>query len=235
MAAPVNERPFVELRIWGVDHVPAAIGRVPLTRRRIRKQPGLTFAKMMGTGSARTFTPRDADLHHWALLTVWDSPASAEAGAATAAIRSWDLMATEQLRVAMRPMASRGRWSRREPFGALQAADDGTWAGPVAAITRARLRPTRAMSFWRAVPPVVGELSRAAGLRLALGIGEAPIGLQGTFSVWESPSELTGFAYRSTEHLDAVRRTESARWYAEELFTRLAVLDVSGTYDGRTP
>ena len=91
------------------------------------------------------------------------------------------------------------------------------------------------MSFWRAVPPVVGELSEADGLRLALGIGEAPIGLQGTFSVWDSSDALTGFAYRSPEHLDAVRRTEPARWYAEELFTRLAVVDLAGSYGGRTP
>ncbi|WP_447645264.1 hypothetical protein [Nocardioides zeae] len=105
--------------------------------------------------------------------------------------------------------------------------------GLVASITRARLRPTRALSFWRAVPPVVDDLAATPGLRLALGIGEAPIGLQGTFSLWESDAALRAFAHGSAAHRSAVRRTEPERWYAEELFARLAVLDVEGTYEGR--
>jgi hypothetical protein len=64
----------------------------------------------------------------------------------------------------------------------------------VAAVTRARLRPSRARSFWRAVPAVSADLAAQPGLRLAVGIGEAPMGLQGTFSVWESAAALRRFA-----------------------------------------
>ena len=52
------------------------------------------------------------------------------------------------------------------------------------ALTRARLRPSRARSFWRAVPPVAAGAADAPGLLAAFGIGEAPIGWQGTVSVW---------------------------------------------------
>ena len=41
-------------------------------------------------------------------------------------------------------------------------------------------------AFWRAVPPVSLDLAGRPGLRLAVGIGEAPVGLQGTFSLWET-------------------------------------------------
>ncbi|MBD1320125.1 monooxygenase [Gordonia hankookensis] len=222
------------MRIWGVDHVLPALGRVARTRSAMRRLPELGFGKVMGTGSARTFTPRDADLHHWALLTVW-SDASAAASASAGITRSWDSACSERLHVTMRPLASRGRWARQEPFGPQTELSHHPWTGPVAAITRARLRPTRAMSFWRAVPPVVDELDRSPGLRMALGIGEAPIGLQGTFSVWDSSDDLTGFAYRSPRHRAVVQRTDPARWYAEELFTRLAVTDISGTYRGQKP
>ncbi|MYR07345.1 monooxygenase [Gordonia sp. SID5947] len=222
------------MRIWGVEHVLSALPRVARSRSALRQLPGLGFGKIMGTGSARTFTPRDADLHHWALLTVWHNP-SAAGSASDGVIRAWDSACSERLHVTMRPLTSRGRWARREPFGRPSEFDDRDWTGPVAAITRARLRPTRAMSFWRAVPPVVEELDHSPGLRMALGIGEAPVGLQGTFSVWESSEDLTGFAYRSPRHLAAVRRTDPARWYAEELFARLAVTDISGTYQGQTP
>lgn len=222
----------VELRVWRVGRVGPALLRMATGRRQLRGTPGLHFAKLLGTGSGRTFTPRDADPHHWALLTVWDEHGAADAFADSRLVRGWEAGAEEQLRVRMATLSSRGRWSGVEPFGgaALPAYD-----GPIAAVTRARLRPSRALSFWRAVPPVVDALTESPGLRLAVGIGEAPIGLQGTFSLWESSRQLVDFAYRSPAHVATVQRTEPARWYAEELFARFAVLDVEGTYRGRTP
>ncbi|HEX5492963.1 MAG TPA: monooxygenase, partial [Mycobacteriales bacterium] len=84
--------------------------------------------------------------------------------------------------------------------------------------------------------PVAGQLRTAPGLLLALGIGEAPVGVQGTFSLWRSSGALHDFAYRcGTAHAEVVRRTPTSGWYAEELFARFAVLDVRGTIDGRTP
>lgn len=222
----------VELRVWGVRRVGPALARTAAARVRLRTAPGLRFAKALGTGSGRTFTPRDADPHRWALLTVWDTDAEADDFARHPLVRSWKAAAEEQLVVRMRPLATRGRWSRVEPFRAVPHA---SYDGPVAAITRARLRTTRTLSFWRAVPPVVVDLGRAPGVRFAIGIGEAPIGLQGTFSLWHSGADLNDFAYRGAAHRDVVERTRSERWYAEELFARLAVLDVRGTYRGTTP
>ncbi len=57
----------------------------------------------------------------------------------------------ERLRLDLRPVVSRGRWSGRQPFGdpvPARATD-----GPVAAVTRARLRRRRTLRFWSAVPP----------------------------------------------------------------------------------
>jgi hypothetical protein len=79
------------------------------------------------------------------------------------------------------------------------------------------------------------DLHGSDGLRLSVGIGEAPIGLQGTFSVWDSSDALVDFAYRRAPHADVVQRTASAGWYAEEMFARLAVVDLEGTYRGVTP
>jgi hypothetical protein len=111
----------------------------------------------------------------------------------------------------------------------------GRYDGPVAALTRARITARRTVQFWRSVPPVSTDLHRSTGLRLAIGIGEAPIGLQGTFSLWDSAASLTDFAHRRAPHQEAVRRTTELGWYSEELFARFAVLDVEGTFDGREP
>ena len=106
--------------------------------------------------------------------------------------------------------------------------------GPVAALTRARLRPGSALGFWQAVPPVSADLTGRPGLRAALGIGEAPVGLQGTFSLWESGAAVRAFA-RGEAHTEVVARTEPERWYAEELFARFDVVGSAGTLDGRDP
>jgi hypothetical protein len=226
-----------------------------LDRWLLRGTPGLRFAKLLGTGDGRTFTLRDADLLHWALLAVWDGDSDAHRFVASRTHRHWDGLCDERLNVLMAPLASRGLWAGREPFGPMPArrpatdlsgelssgpasvlpssrsgADPG---GPVASITRARLRPSRALSFWRAAPPVSADLAAVKGLRLAIGIGEAPIGLQGTFSLWQSAAALNEFAYRRPAHVDVIRRTERERWYTEELFARFAVRSVTGTFAGR--
>jgi heme-degrading monooxygenase HmoA len=228
--------PVVALTVWGVPprRVPAAIARMGLDRVHLRGVRGLRFAKLLGTGDGRTFTLRDADPLHWALLTVWDDDADAERFAAGTTHRRWDEISAERLDVRMSPIASRGRWARRDPFPRPAVLPARPEPGPVASITRARLRPTRALSFWRAVPPVSGDLAAVEGLELAIGIGEAPIGLQGTFSLWRSNAALNRYTHRPA-HAEAIRRTGPERWYAEELFARFAVRSVTGTFAGRPP
>jgi hypothetical protein len=202
-----------------------------LDRRPLRALPGATFVKLLGTGSGRTFTMRDADPHHWAVLVCWSDPDGADRYEQARTHRAWSSLAHEQARFLMRPLASRGSWARRAPFGAPVP---DRWDGPVAALTRARIRPTQWRTFWQAVPPVAHDAHAVGGMRVALGIGEAPIGLQGTFSVWDSAAALTEFTHRRGPHTEAVRRTAQTGWYAEELFARLALLDAGGSYVGRS-
>ncbi len=240
-AAPADQVPdrpptpdTVVLTLWGVPRrrIPAAAARMGLDRRHLRRVPGLRFAKLLGTGDGRTFTMRDADPRHWGLLTVWDEPGAHQRFITGPTHRAWAHLAEEQLDVGMRPISSHGRWAGRQPFGDPIPT---RVPGPVAALTRARLRMTKAGTFWRAVPPVSGDLRTAAGLRLAVGIGEAPIGLQGTFSLWDDGAALTEFAHRRAPHLDVVRRTATENWYVEELFARFAITSITGTFGGSSP
>ena len=225
---------LVTLHLWRVPGraVPAAVARMATERRRVRTLPGVRFAKLLGTGDGRTFTVRDADPRRWGLLATWTDRASARAFERSATAARWARLAEETWRVELRPLAARGRWSRREPFGAPAAR---RWDGPVAALTRARLAVPRTAGFWRAVPPVSLDLAARPGLRLAVGIGEAPVGLQGTFSLWESARALREFAYAGAPHRSVVERTATERWYAEELFARFAVEAAVGTVDGGDP
>ena len=225
---------LVTMHLWGLPgrRVPLALLRMAGDRRPLRRTPGLRFAKLLGTGNGRTFTVRDADPLHWGLLATWATAEDAAAFEAGPVARGWGRIATERLRLDLRPLASRGCWAGRQPFGDPAPT---RFDGPVAAVTRARIVTRRAATFWRAVPPVSADLRQVDGLRLAVGIGEAPVGLQGTFSLWDSPAAVTAFAHRRAPHVEAIRRTAELGWYAEELFARFAVLDVAGTFAGRTP
>ena len=97
------------------------------------------------------------------------------------------------------------------------------------AITRARIKWLKNIKFWSSVPPVTGALRESAGLIGAIGIGEAPLGLQGTFSLWRDESSLKEFAYRGVAHTRVIKSTHREQWYAEELFARFAVIDKAGT------
>ena len=147
-------------------------------------------------------------------------------------VAAWGRLAQERLRLDLRPTVSRGRWSGREPFGDPVPVRE---SGPVAAVTRARLRTLAATRFWSAVPPVSADLHRSPGLRAAVGIGEAPLGLQGTLSLWESADALRQFAHRGAAHQEVIARTPREGWYAEELFARFAVVGREGTLHGRDP
>jgi hypothetical protein len=214
---------LVTLHVWRVP--PRSLGRALVRMagepRRLRALPGVRFAKVLGTGTGTTFGPGDADVTRFAALVVWnDDTADVES-----VERRWNAIASARGRLDLVPLVSRGRWSGRTPFGHPRG---GRTDGMVAALTRARIRPGKALTFWRAVPPVAAEVAAAPGLLARFGMGEAPIGWQGTVSVWRSTADLTGFAYRQPQHRAVIARTPADRWYAEDLFARFAVRQIDG-------
>ena len=232
-SGPTGE--VVTLQVWQVPlaRLPRALWRVARDRGRLRRLPGVRFAKLLGTGTG--FGPAKADPTRWAALTVWaDAAAAAEADHSPIA-RAWRALATAYCRLDLRALNSRGAWAGREPFTVEPAqtrtaaahADD----GPVLALTRARLRPVRARAFWRAIGPVAAAAQAAPGLLAAFGVGEAPVGWQGTVSVWRRPQDLAAFAYRDPRHAAVVERTPIEGWYEEELFARFAITATAGSLD----
>lgn len=230
---------IVRLDVWGVQGfgIARAFTRMATDRLRLRSlHPRPHFSKLLGTGSGETFTMRDADLRHWALLTTWSDPAAAAALGESGLVSRWASLAHEHATFTLAPISSHGQWAGREPF-ATESGRTGEpeHTGAVAAITRARIKPREWMRFWRSVPPVSDDLRADPAVLFTLGIGEAPVGLQGTFSVWRDAQAIRDFAYRRPAHAAVVARTHERGWYAEELFARFAVLDVSGSYKGAPP
>jgi heme-degrading monooxygenase HmoA len=199
-------------------------------RPRLARVEGLRFWKLLGTGSGQTFLPTDADPLTWGLFAVWDSREALTRFEASSLVRQWS-GADEQWSGILLPLRWKGEWSGRDPLhGAVAGVDVPGRA--VAALTRARVKPSQWRRFAAATPPVAAVVNGTAGLRYTVGIGEAPIGLQGTFSLWDSSAALQAFAYGSAAHREVMERTVRDRWYAEELFARFSVLETTGTIDG---
>lgn len=219
---------LVTLHVWGTPAL-AGAARMATQRSRLPRVPGCSFAKLLGTGDGRTFSLRDADPSHWAVLTCWEDQAALEAYERSALFASWHRVARERCRFLLRPLRSRGRWSGRRPFGEPAGPYRG---GPVAAVTRARVRPLQWRSFARSVPQVASDAHAGHGLQVALAIGEAPVGYQGTFTVWRDLAALQDFSYHRAPHAEVIRRTTERGWYSEQLFARFALLEASGQLRG---
>lgn len=236
--------PVVTLDRWAVPTgaIPRVLGLVaadtvlrsrggPSRRPELLGPPGtgMTFQRVLGTSRGRTFLPTEADLHHWVMVTAWrGEPAPAAATPFGSGITA---VAQAHVRIRLHPITSVGRWSGAQPFGDGPDRDGGSAAMPegnVAVLTRARVRLQRWPEFYRHAPQVAGSLAAADGLLMAFGIGEAPLGRQGTFSLWRDGSALGAFLRSSAAHRRVVAAAKRRGWYDEELFTRFTVLGIDG-------
>ena len=210
---------------WQIKKVflPIAILFMAFHKFALMRLPGVSFVKLLGTGKGESFTPKDANPYRWgALVTIKENHLDNLDN--SKAIRGWNKIAKQEYRAILKPVSVHGLWSGKQPFD-VEKLD---WNGKIAAITRARIVWRKNVVFWKAVPPVTISLHQSPGLINAIGIGEAPIGLQGTFSLWESSAHLREFAYKGQAHTQAIKATEENKWYSEELFSRFAVIQERG-------
>jgi hypothetical protein len=211
---------------WQIKRVdiPFALFRMAIDRTFLRRTKGVAFAKMLGCGKGETFTPSDADPTRWGCLVVIPENQLAQLDSSKT-VKAWRKKSVSEFRVVLDPIASTGMWSKQKPF---EPSAPTNFQGQVVAITRARIKATRTMRFFKSVPPVTASLHASPGLISTIGIGEAPIGLQGTFSLWESMQAIKDFAYKGAAHQKAIAQTSEFDWYAEELFARFAVREIRG-------
>jgi hypothetical protein len=203
--------------------------RFATARHALRDVPGLRFLKVLGGGRDGGFDPLRPSPSIQGLFCVFGDDASADGFLSErGAFDAWRQRADEAFSVRLRAFSSRGSWAGTR----LAVAADPPISGPVAALTRASIRPQRSLRFWRMQPAAERELADARGCLMSAGLGEAPLVRQMTFSVWQDIASMDAYA-RSGAHLAAIRAAAAGAFFSESMFVRFVPYDARGTWQGR--
>lgn len=210
-------------RLWAFTQMGLAVGTLSAT-------PGLRFGRLLGSGGGNGFSVAPnwgvyAWLGHWENRQAADNFFREDDWYQSVLQHS-----SEQLTIHLLPTMTHGEWGGERPFTAHREGYDP--AAPVAVITRATIRTRKLPEFWRYVPKTSDSIYNHPARLLSLGIGEYPIFMQATFSLWTSGKAMQEFAYQSKHHREVVKLTRERDWYKEEMFTRFTVLGLEGTWGG---
>lgn len=207
----------------------------------LKREPGLRFAKVLGSGHDGGFGLRPS-ASRLGLFLVFDGEVAArEFIDRSKHLQAWRQHASECCIALLRTTSSRGMWDGHalEVSGALSDRESpSSWpasastSGAVAVLTRASIRPSRILAFWRHAPPSEAALAQSPGCRLAVGLGEAPLLRQATFSIWDSVADMQAYA-RGAAHGEAARAAYSGSCFSESLFARFVPLALQGQWKGR--
>lgn len=223
----------VSLSLYRFDGVFArlwAFAMMGLARPAMARVPGIGFWKLCGSGIGEGFTPLP-NLGVYAILCTWPDLATARHAQATAPVLvRYGARAAEHWTLYMTPDSVRGAWAGQTPFTPADTA--GT--GPLAALTRATIKPGILARFWRRVPNISAVIGRDPNVLFKIGIGEVPWLHQVTFSIWPDAARMAAFA-RTGPHADAIRAVRAEGWFREELYARFSLLEDEGTWGGTSP
>ncbi|MCU0968881.1 MAG: spheroidene monooxygenase [Rubrivivax sp.] len=205
-----------------------AWSRLVVGARGLGRPAGMRFARVLGSGRDGGFGVQPS-LSVYGLFVLFDDLSSArEFAARSPVVQEYRCHAATLAELLLRPYAARGSWGGEmvTAHGPPASAD-----APVAALTRASIRPTKAVAFWRHAPPSEVDLRAAAGCRMAVGLGEAPLLRQMTFSLWDRAASMDAYA-RSGAHLAAIRAAYGEGYFSETMFVRFEPLEVRGHWKG---
>jgi hypothetical protein len=212
---------------WRARAVPWGLSRLVLGERALGAVPGLRFARVLGSGRDGGFGLAPS-LDTQGLIAFFDDEAQARAFAGGAIVARYRERAHESLHALLRATSCRGSWG-----GVSLAATASAHADqPMASLTRASIRARHARAFWRHAPAAQDGVRSAPGCRLAVGLGEAPLLRQATFSLWDDAAAMDAYA-RSGAHQRAIEGAWRHGWFSESMFVRFAAIELQGQWQGQ--
>ena len=202
----------------------------------LKDTPGLIFAKVMGSGHEGGFGLRPSATHQ-GLITVFDHADQARAFLASPLTNTYRERAAEFWSGMLEVVSARGQWDG-QAWGTTPATQLGSHAcaandaeppRPLAALTRASIRPAKAMAFWRNAPAAQNAMQHAKGCSLAVGLGEAPLIRQCTFSVWDDTPSMLAYPHQGA-HQAAIEAAYRHHYFSQSMFVRMRLLEQQGQW-----
>ena len=215
----------ISARLW-------ALGMMGAARFALPRIDGLEFWKLCGSGTGEGFTPIP-NTAVYAILATWRDERIARHQVAHAKLWArYRAMSDEDWTVFMSPSSVRGHWAGVTPFAASGHPPE----GPLAALTRATVKPTVAAKFWGQVPDISDVIGSDPNVVFKIGIGEVPLLHQVTFSIWPDAQSMAAFARKPDgPHQRAINAVRDGDWFREELYARFTVTGDLGTWGGASP
>lgn len=209
--------------------LPWGLSRLVLGERGLMpRAPGLRFMRVLGSGRDGGFGLVPG-FDHQGLIGFFDEEAQARAFAADSPVmHAYRQHAHESITAVLRATASRGQWGGVS----LTATAQPLTGAPMATLTRASIRLRHVAHFWRHAPATHEGIAHARGCRLAIGLGEAPLLRQATFSLWDNTQAMEDYA-RSGAHHAASHGARREGWFSESMFVRFTPLSLAGQWRGQ--
>ncbi|OAN73688.1 spheroidene monooxygenase [Jannaschia sp. EhC01] len=221
------------LSLYRFGSIPArlwAFAQMGLARRAMHDVRHIGTWKLCGSGTGEGFTPLP-NTAVYAILATWpDHDTARRALFGAGVFRRYAAMSSERMTLFLTPTAARGTWAGEQPF---EVGSEGH--GPIAALTRATVKPRVAARFWGRVPGISAVVGEDPNVMFKIGIGEVPLLHQVTFSIWPDAASMANFARKNGPHAQAIRAVREEGWFREELYARFNVDAVEGKWEGATP
>ncbi len=228
--ATASEVLLLQLVRWRAGSAAWGLSRLVLGPRALGRAAGLRFARVLGSGRHGGFGLAPGFDRQGVAAFFADEDSARDFAVRSPALRARREHADDCLMLLCRASASRGSWGGHTLAVTAPAAAPGQ---PIASLTRASIRLRHARAFWRHTPAAQAALDAAPGCRLAVGLGEAPLLRQATFSLWDDAASMEAFSRRGA-HRQASADASGRNWFSESMFVRLVPIAIEGTWHGRT-
>ena len=207
-----------------------AFSQMQLGHAHFKNIEGLVFYKLLGSGAENGFSSKP-NFGAYALLCIWESEIHAvKFFENNSFFKKYRSKSSESFTVFAHSAEAHGKWDGKQPFISTATLEIDK---PIMVLTRASIRISKLISFWRKVGNVSKSLEDYDGLVLSIGVGEWPLIQQATLSIWKTQAEMIDYAYKNKNHLEVVRLTRKLNWYKEELFARFIPYKFLGNWNGK--
>lgn len=208
-------------RGWGFSRY--ILGKTPF-----QQIPGLQFCKVLGSGFNGGFSTKPS-LTKQGFFCIFDTAHNAALFEDSPLLKAYQDHAHEFFLASVQAYSSRGSWSG---FSMSCTNTNPPVNAPIASLTRASIKPSKAMQFWAKAKPAEDAIKLASGKILTAGVGEAPYFRQATFTIWDDAQSLEQYAQQGA-HLSAIKAAYGQSYFSESMFTRFRVLKAQGTWQGK--